>query len=367
MSARPERYTGGRVQSGEVSAIVLEIALGTKIKDVVERYPGVQAVFRAHGLPCASCHVAAYETIVAGAALHRLNVELLIQDLNRYAREGVVPEPRVAPPQKRPLAGGKLSMQNVDHVIAVMSGKGGVGKSLVAGLLAAALRREGHSVGVLDADITGPSVPKMFGVTGKATMREKRFEPGLSAGGIKIMSVSLLLENEQDAVIWRGPMITGAIQQFFNDVHWDRLDYLLVDLPPGTSDAPLTVLQRLPVEGVVIVSTPQQLAAMVVSKAIKLAQRMRTPILGIVENMAYITVPGSDTAVEIFGPSQGPRLVAESGAPLLGRLPIDPTLTSLIDAGRVEDYRSAALDEATGNFLGALRQSDEERQLATAT
>jgi hybrid cluster-associated redox disulfide protein len=337
---------------------MLEITPSTKIQEVVERYPGSQAVFRAHGLPCASCHVAAYETIVAGAALHRLDVALLVEDLTRYAREGIVPEMRVKPPQKRPLSGGKLDLRGIRHVIAVMSGKGGVGKSLVTGLLAAALRHQGHSVGVLDADITGPSVPRMFGISGKAVLRDKRFEPGLSAGGVKVMSVNLLLENEQDAVIWRGPMVTGAIQQFFNDVYWDALDYLLVDLPPGTSDAPLTVLQRLPVEGVVIVSTPQQLAAMVVTKAIRLAQRMQVPILGIVENMAYVTVPGG-APMEIFGPSQGPRLVAESGAPLLGRLPIDPELTALVDAGRVEEYQSAPLDELMANFSRALREQAE--------
>jgi hybrid cluster-associated redox disulfide protein len=330
---------------------MLEIAPTTKIRDVVERYPGIQAVFRAHGLPCASCHVAAYESIVAGAALHRLNVGLLVEDLQGYARAGIVPEMRVAPAQKRPLSGGKLDLRQIKHVIAVMSGKGGVGKSLVTGLLAAALRRAGHQVGVLDADITGPSVPRMFGVSGKAVMRDKRFEPGLSAGGIKVMSINLLMENEQDAIIWRGPMVSGAIQQFFNDVHWDALDYLLVDLPPGTSDAPLTVLQRLPVEGVVIVNTPQQLATAVVTKAIKLAQRMQVPILGLVENMAYVTVPGSNASLEIFGPSQGPQLVAESGAPLLGRLPIDPELTALVDAGRVEEYQSAAMQEVVDNFF----------------
>ncbi len=332
------------------------IVLTDKIKSVVERYPGVQAVFRAHGLPCAACHVAAYESIIAGAALHRLDAAALLDDLNTFARRGIVPPMRVAPAQKRPLTGGKLSLPGVKHVIAVMSGKGGVGKSLVSGLLAAALHRQGCQVGVLDADITGPSIPRMFGVSGKAVLRDKRFEPGVSRGGIKVMSVNLLLENENDAVIWRGPMVTGAIQQFFSDVHWDELDYLLVDLPPGTSDAPLTVLQRLPVNGVVIVSTPQQLATMVVTKAIRLAERMQTPILGIVENMAYVTVPGSDVPLEVFGPSQGPFLVAQSGAPLLGRLPIDPSLTALVDAGKVEDYRSAPYDELVTNFLTELHR-----------
>lgn len=340
---------------------MLEIAPTSKIKAIVDRYPGIQAVFRAHGLPCASCHVAAYETVVAGAALHRLNVGLLIEDLDAFARSGIVPEMRVAPAQKRPLSGGKLEAPGIRHVVAVMSGKGGVGKSLVTGLLATALRRSGCAVGVLDADITGPSIPRMFGVSGKAVLQERRFEPARSVTGIKIMSISLLMENEQDAVIWRGPMITGAIQQFFNDVQWGPLDYLLVDLPPGTSDAPLTVLQRLPVEGVVIVSTPQQLATAVVTKAIKLANRMQTPIIGIVENMAYVMVPGSDAPIEVFGPSQGPRLVAESGAPLLGRLPIDPTLTALVDDGRVEEYQSDAFAELADNFAREVGERSGER------
>jgi hybrid cluster-associated redox disulfide protein len=329
---------------------MLDIAPTTTIRAVVDRYPGIQAVFRAHGLPCASCHVAAYETIVAGAALHRLPVGLLVEDLNAYARAGIVPEMRVAPAQKRPLSGGKLDAHDIKSVIAVMSGKGGVGKSLVTGLLATALQRAGYAVGILDADITGPSIPRMFGVSGKAVMQDKRFEPATSPAGVKIMSINLLMENERDAVIWRGPMITGAIQQFFNDVNWGALDCLLVDLPPGTSDAPLTVLQRLPVAGVVIVNTPQQLATAVVSKAIKLAQRMQVPVLGIVENMAYVMVPGSETPLEVFGPSQGPHLVAESGAPLLGRLPIDQALTVLVDAGHVEDYRTDPFAELAANF-----------------
>ena len=344
---------------------MLEIEPTTTIMAVVERYPGSQAVFRAHGLPCASCHVAAYETILAGAALHRLDVALLVEDLARYARSGIVPETRVAPAQKRPLSGGTLRRPEIKRVIAVMSGKGGVGKSLVTGLLATALRREGRRVGVLDADITGPSVPRMFGVSGKAVLRERRFEPGRSAGGIAVMSINLLMEREQDAVIWRGPMVSGAIQQFFSDVHWGELDELLVDLPPGTSDAPLTVLQRLPVDGVVIVNTPQQLATMVVAKAIALAQRMQVPILGLVENMAYVTAPGSAAPIEVFGPSQGPRLVAQSGAPLLGRLPIDPELTALVDAGRVEEYDSTPYRELRGNFLRVL-EAEREAEPAVA-
>ncbi len=332
-----------------------EISPLAKIQDVVRQYPGIQAVFRAHGLPCASCHVAAYETIAAGAALHRIALPQLLEDLMAYVRLGVVPAMRVKPREKRPLSGGKLQVAQIRHVIAVMSGKGGVGKSLVSGLLAVALRREGLHVGVLDADITGPSIPRMFGVSGKVEMRERRLMPQESRNGIKIMSIALLMEREGDAVIWRGPMVTGAIQQFFTDVEWGELDYLVVDLPPGTSDAPLTVLQRLPVEGVILVSTPQQLAVSVVTKALRLAERLSTPVLGIVENMAYVVSPADGTALEVFGPSQGPLLVAESGAPLLGRLPIDPALTALVDRGALEEYESVTFGELRAHFLEELR------------
>ncbi|MCL4509159.1 MAG: P-loop NTPase [Chloroflexi bacterium] len=340
--------------------MVVQITPLTKIQDVVERYPGIQAVFRAHGLPCASCHVAAYETIAAGVALHQLNLGLLIEDLTAFVQTGIVPEMRIKPRAKRPLSGGKLSAPSIQHVIAVMSGKGGVGKSLVTGLLATALRRGGLRTGILDADITGPSIPKMFGVSGKAELRERRFLPQLSSTGIAIMSISLLMDNERDAVIWRGPMVTGAIQQFFCEVEWGDLDYLFVDLPPGTSDAPLTVLQRLPVEGVVIVSTPQQLAVSVVTKALKLAQRLQTPVLGIVENMAYVLNPVDGSRLEVFGPSQGPALVAESGAPLLARLPLDPSLTARVDRGEIEQYHSPDLSELEQHLLEQLKAVGSE-------
>lgn len=246
---------------------------------------------------------------------------------------------------------GMAEQKGIKHVIAVMSGKGGVGKSLVAGLLAVELKRRGFSVGVLDGDITGPSIPRMFGVREKPVSSDgKTLNPPKSRGGIPIMSMNLLLPDEGEAVIWRGPMVSGAIRQFFSDVNWGELDYLIVDLPPGTSDAPLTVMQALPVDGVVLVTTPQALATMVVTKAVKLVKQLGGDILGIVENMSYVRVPDGST-IEVFGPSQGLKLVIASNAPLIAKLPIDPEIARLSDAGLIESYESPESEELIVNFL----------------
>jgi Mrp family chromosome partitioning ATPase len=244
-------------------------------------------------------------------------------------------------------------LNKIDHVIAVMSGKGGVGKSLVTGLLAIGLNRQGYEVGVLDADITGPSIPKMFGVTARPGGSETGILPVLSKSGIEIMSVNLLLPHEDDAVIWRGPLIGKMIQQFWDDVVWGKLDYLLVDLPPGTADAPLTVLQTLPLSGVVIVFTPQDLTAMVVKKAMNMAQQMNIPILGVVENMSYLVSPDTAKRIEIFGSSNGDEMALAAGAPLLEQLPLDPELARLCDEGAIERYNS----EGVGNLTQALLQA----------
>jgi Mrp family chromosome partitioning ATPase len=211
-----------------------------------------------------------------------------------------------------------------------------VGKSLVTGLLASALARAGYKVGVLDADVTGPSIPRLFGARGPLAMGPQGIEPVLSKRGIKLMSINLLMEDEGQAVIWRGPMISGAIQQFWRDVHWGQLDYLLVDLPPGTSDAALTVMQSLPLDGILMVTSPQSLSAMVVRKAVKMAQTVGVPIVGIVENMAEFVAPDTGTHYPIFGPSHAAEVAASAGAPLLARLPIDPDVASLCDAGEIE-------------------------------
>lgn len=235
------------------------------------------------------------------------------------------------------------SANRIAHVIAVMSGKGGVGKSLVSGLLAVALRRQGHKVGLLDADITGPSIPRMF----FPTLRHPQSGPvGIlpveSKTGIKIMSINLLLPSEDEAVIWRGPLISSAIKQFWGDVLWGDLDYLVVDLPPGTSDASLTVMQSLPLSGVVLVTSPQGLADMVVSKAARMARRLEAPLLGLVENMSYVICPDTGKRLEVFGPSKSAAIAARFGIPLLGQLPIDPQVAKLCDVGRVEDLPAEA-------------------------
>ena len=237
-----------------------------------------------------------------------------------------------------------IDLNKVEHIIAVMSGKGGVGKSLIAGLTAVSLNRKGYDVGILDADITGSSIPKMFGIDTHPGGSESGILPVLSRSGIEVMSINLLLPNEDDAVIWRGPLIGKAITQFWEDVLWGKLDYLIVDLPPGTADAPLTVMQSLPVSGVIIVFTPQDLTAMIVRKAVSMAQKMGKPILGVVENMAYLYVPEIDKKIELFGRSRGEEMARAAGAPFLGQLPIDPELAKLCDDGDVERYQAEILD-----------------------
>ena len=239
--------------------------------------------------------------------------------------------------------GTARGLNRIKHVVAVLSGKGGVGKSTVAGLLAVTLRREGHKVGILDADITGPSIPKMFFPTPKRPNSSPMgIVPVESETGIKIMSINLLLPSEDEAVIWRGPLISKAIQQFWGDVFWGDLDYLIVDLPPGTTDAALTVMQSIPLDGVILVTTPQDLAGMVVRKAFRMTKRMGAPILGLVENMSYVVCPNCGEHIEVFGPSKAAATMERLGIPLLGQLPLDPAISKLCDAGRIEEYPAEA-------------------------
>jgi hydrogenase maturation protease len=235
-----------------------------------------------------------------------------------------------------------------------MSGKGGVGKSLVAGLLATSFARQGKGVGILDADITGPSIPKMFGIDARPAGSETGILPVLSRSGIAIMSMNLLLPSEDEAVIWRGPLLSKAITQFWEEVLWGKLDYLIIDLPPGTGDAALTVLQAIPISGVIDVFTPQELTEMIVKKAVRMAQKMNVRVLGVVENMSYLVLPETGKKMEIFGKSKGQDMASASGAPLLGTLPIDPELAKLCDEGQIERYSSDALSEMSTNVLTAL-------------
>jgi ATP-binding protein involved in chromosome partitioning len=236
-------------------------------------------------------------------------------------------------------------VNQIGHVVTVMSGKGGVGKSAVSALVALALSRSGKEVGILDADITGPSIPKMFGLSGHPMGSENGILPALSKAAIEIMSINLLLPNEDDAVIWRGPLIGNAVKQFWEEVLWGKLDYLVVDLPPGTADVPLTVMQTVPVTGVIIVSSPQELAGMVVRKAMQMTEKMNVPILGVVENMSYLVLPDSGKQIEVFGPSRADEMAKAAGAPLLGQIPLDPELARLCDEGAIERYSSDAFDE----------------------
>jgi len=223
-------------------------------------------------------------------------------------------------------------LNNISHVIAVMSGKGGVGKSLVSSLSAIALNRMGYSVGILDADITGPSIPRMFGLNNSPGGNESGILPVLSESGIEVISINLLLPNESEALIWRGPLISNTIKQFGEEVLWGTLDYLIIDLPPGTADAPLTVLQTFPISGVIIVFTPQDLVEMIVKKAVNMTRNMEKRVIGIVENMSYLYVPEIDKKIEIFGRSHGEEIAQDIGAPLLSQMPIDPGLAKLCDS-----------------------------------
>jgi len=236
-------------------------------------------------------------------------------------------------------------LNRVKKVVAVMSGKGGVGKSLITGLCAVALNRQGYRVGILDADITGSSIPKMFGANQKIIGNEEAILPVQSRGGISLVSTSLLLTNQDDAVIWRGPLISKMINQFWDDVLWGELDYMVVDLPPGTSDAALTVLQALPISGILVVFTPQGLVEMVARKAVSMAKKMEKPIIGLVENMAYLKVPELDKKIEVFGAGHGEELAKSIGVPFIGQMPLDPALAALCDNGNIEKYQHPLLDE----------------------
>jgi Mrp family chromosome partitioning ATPase len=238
-------------------------------------------------------------------------------------------------------------VNHVRHVLAVTGGKGGVGKSLVSAMAAVELARRGLKVGILDADITGPSIPRLFGLTARPESSMVGIIPPETATGIKIISMNLFLDDSGQSVIWRGPLLTSTIKQFWTEVAWGDLDVLIVDLPPGTADVPLTAFQSLPVDGVLLVTTPQELANMIVEKAASLAKQMHKPILGIVENMAMVTCPHCGEAFELFGRSHAKELADRIGAPVLARLPIDPTVAALADTGHVEDVKMAAFAPVT--------------------
>jgi len=253
-----------------------------------------------------------------------------------------------------PKQGSAAQYNHIQYVVAVMSGKGGVGKSLVTSILAVALAQFGYRVGVLDADITGPSIPKLFGLQGYPDVGPVGILPPASQSGVKVISINLLMQEEDKPVVWRGPLIGKVITQLWGDVMWGELDYLLVDLPPGTSDASLTTLQSLPVSGIIMVTTPQSLASLIVRKAVHMAKLVGTPIIGVVENMAYFKCPDTGKQHQIFGPSHADEVARAAGAPMMARLPINPLVTSLCDAGKVEAITLPEMPYFLKMFLEAL-------------
>jgi hybrid cluster-associated redox disulfide protein len=323
----------------------------TNIRELVQNLPIAEEVLTKFGLHCAGCGVNKYETIEAGANAHGLRVEPIVAALEEARRTGRVPQIAEADrtPQRR--APGPFTRRSkIKHVVPVMSGKGGVGKSMVTSLLAVGLRAENLRVGILDADITGPSIPRLFSLRGPMhAVEDPNGTPGpqgqpatamlpmVSRTAIEIVSSNLLTDQEDMAMIWRGPILSGVIRQFYEQVLWSDLDVLLIDLPPGTSDAPLTVLQSLAVDGVVLVTMPQALATMIVRKAANLVHQLKKPILGVVENMSYFEAPDTGKRYQIFGPSYADQVAELADAPVLARIPIKPRLMELADAGRVEE------------------------------
>lgn len=248
------------------------------------------------------------------------------------------------------------ALSHVKKVIGIVSGKGGVGKSLVTSMLAVLLHRRNYTTAIMDADLTGPSIPKAFGLHQKAVGNETAIYPVRSKTGIDIISVNLLLENERDPVIWRGPVIAGMVKQFWTDVVWENVDFLFVDMPPGTGDVPLTVFQTMPVDGIIVVTSPQELVSLIVEKAVRMANMMNIPILGLVENMSYIKCPDCGKEIPLFGGDTG-HIAQEYGIPLLARLPIDPALSKAVDNGSVESFEGDWMDYA-GNTVEQLLKNN---------
>lgn len=245
------------------------------------------------------------------------------------------------------------SRSQINKVIAVMSGKGGVGKSLVTSSLAAKLKKKGYKVGILDADITGPSIPKMFGLNETANGDGNGLYPVETSSGIKVMSVNLLLEDEEEPVIWRGPVISSVVKQFWSDVYWGELDYLLIDMPPGTGDVPLTVFQSIPVDGAIIVTSPQDIVRLIVKKAYNMVVKMDIPVMGIVENYSYIECPDCGKKIAVFGKSKIDEIASEIGVEVLGKLPIVPAIAKLADEGRFDEADNTFVDMAVDKIINA--------------
>lgn len=347
--------------------IDIDITPQTNIQTLVGQLPIAAEVMRAFGLGCSGCGVSKYETIEQGARAHGLAIERIVAALKEARRSGRVPPiPEDDRRSARRAPGGFTGRAKIAHTVPIMSGKGGVGKSLITALLAIGLRRRNHRVGILDADITGPSIPKLFGLREPLSIQadpvkttpqgqpQPLISPAVSRSAIEVVSANLLTDREDTAMIWRGPIVAGVIRQFYEQVLWSELDFLLVDLPPGTSDAPLTVLQSLSIDGVVLVTMPQALATMVVRKAANLVHQLKKPILGIVENMSYFVAPDTGQRYEIFGPSYAQRVAELARAPVLARIPIDPVKAKLADEGRIEELDDPLCDVLAERLLAGL-------------
>ncbi|HZO95207.1 MAG TPA: P-loop NTPase [Candidatus Baltobacteraceae bacterium] len=344
----------------------ITLAPTTNIRDLVAEFPLAEDVLTQFGLHCAGCGVNKYETIEQGANAHGLRVQPILAALTQARLSGRVP--LIMNDDKTPArrAPGEFTRRaRFGRVVPVMSGKGGVGKSLTTALIAVGLRRAGKRVGILDADITGPSIPRLFGLreplglehdpsTPAGQQPRPLMVPAKTRAAIEVVSSNLLTDKEDTAMIWRGPILSGVIRQFYEQALWSDLDYLLIDLPPGTSDAPLTVLQSLAVDGIVLVTMPQKLATMIVRKAANLVHQLKKPIVGVVENMSYFVAPDTGVRYDVFGPSYASEVADLAGAPVLARMPIDPALVALADDGRVEEVDDPVVDVLAGGLEAAM-------------
>ncbi len=346
----------------------LPITPATNIRELVESLPIAREVLEGFGLRCSGCGVNAYETLEAGAKAHGLRVDPIVAALTQAQRAGRVPT--ISNDDRRPQVGAPgpfVRRGTFKAVVPIMSGKGGVGKSLTTALLAVGLRRAGKRVGILDGDITGPSIPRFFGLRTPLDIEKDPnekpdaqgrtrplFVPATTRAAIEVVSANLLTPEEDTAMIWRGPILSGVLRQFYEQTLWSDLDVLLIDLPPGTSDAPLTVLQSLAIDGVVLVTMPQALATMIVRKAANLVHQLKKPVLGVVENMSYFVAPDTGARYEIFGPSYAQQVADLARAPVFARMPLDPELLRLADAGRIEETESPHADALAAALLASL-------------
>jgi Mrp family chromosome partitioning ATPase len=338
------------VQDPELGRGILELGM---VRDVQVSGSQVEVTLVLTTMACPLKNRMANDITAAIAKLdHDLQVKVRLAEMTDAERAKIISR-QESPAQDGAGRGASSETQEppdaaqfneVKRIIAVLSGKGGVGKSSVSALLAVALRRQGQNVGILDADITGPSIPHLFGVKALPRPTPLGLMPSLSSTGIKVMSINLLLSDADVPIIWRGPLITSAIQQFWSSVLWEKLDTLIIDLPPGTSDATLTVMNGIPLNGVVLVTSPQDLAGMVVRKAGGMARMMEVPVIGLVENMSYVKCPDCGKEIEVFGPSNAEQTALALGVPLLGRVPLDPELAIRCDKGQIESYDAEAFE-----------------------